>query len=330
MTPDDSDARRRRAADDPQRQAPTFSVVVPAYNAERTIGATLRSILGQTRTDFEIIAVDDGSSDGTAARVGELDDARIQLVRKQNAGVAEARNTGIALARGTFVSFLDADDVWLPGYLESMAVAFERQPDAGLAFTDAWVWDEAVHRFARRTIMSTGRPPDVVPDDPRQVCRRLLEANFVFTSATVRREMLDDVGGFQKIVSPSEDWELWLRIAAKGYRVVRAAPVLAVYRNRAGSLSSSREVMKAAERRVLEQLATYIHDEELSRVVEARLQSLARAEGTRVGDGDAVQGRERITRYLPASLRLRSYRLRVPWGVPASVVRLLQEPYGSS
>jgi GT2 family glycosyltransferase len=244
-----------------------FSIVIPAFNAQRTIGATLQSILLQTRTDFETIVVDDGSTDETAREVERVGGGRVQLICQTNSGVAAARNRGIAAARGDYISFLDADDVWLPEYLEATGAALERTPNTGLAFTDAWVWDEAVGRFGRQTAMASGHPPAEVPDDPREFFRILLEGNFVFTSTTVPSRVLVELGGYNQQVAPTEDWELWMRIAANGYRAIRAAPVLAVYRIQSGSLSSDREVMWNAKRRSFEAVSRYELDPELRALV---------------------------------------------------------------
>jgi glycosyltransferase involved in cell wall biosynthesis len=306
---------------------PTFSVVVPAFNAERTIAATMRSVLMQTRSDFELLVVDDGSTDATAERVeGLAGDPRVRLLRQENSGVAIARNTGIAAARGRYVSFLDSDDLWLPSYLETMGAALDAHDDAGFAFTDAWVWDEHVRRFARQTIMVTGNPPDVVPDDPRELFRLLLAGNFIYTSSTVRRAVLAEVGGFNGEVSPAEDWELWLRIAANGHRAIRAAPVLGVYRIRAGSLSSDRAVMRAAAKRLLEVVATEYG-------LEAELLALVRQRQATVDaqSSPPTSTRPRLLATLARPLaRLRSHRLRRPSGVPESVMRLLSESQDSS
>lgn len=302
---------------------PTFSVVVPAFNAERTIRATLQSVLDQTRSDFEVIVVDDGSTDRTTGRVMELaGDGRVRLVQQANAGVAAARNAGIGVARGRYVSFLDSDDLWLPRYLEMMGGALDARPDAALAFTDAWVWDENEGRFGRQTIMVTGNPPAVVPDDPQDLFRALLAGNFVYTSATVRRGVLADVGGFNGVVSPAEDWELWLRIVARGHRAIRSAPVLGVHRVRAGSLSSDRAVMETAARRLFDVLADeYGLDDELHRLVRERALAFDVAPNpSRGGAGTAP-----LARLARPVARLRSHRLRPPRGVTPSVLRLLRE-----
>src|SRR5436190_1570422 len=103
---------------------PQVSVIVPAFNAGRTISAALASVFAQTYRDFEVIVVDDGSTDDTAARIAEWGD-RVLYVRQPNGGPARARNTGIGRSRGRLVAFLDADDVWLPEKLERQVAYFD-------------------------------------------------------------------------------------------------------------------------------------------------------------------------------------------------------------
>jgi glycosyltransferase involved in cell wall biosynthesis len=214
---------------------PTFSVVIAAHDAARTIPATIRSVLAQTRQDFEIVVVDDGSVDDTEAALRRTtDDPRVRYLRQENRGPAAARNAGVEAARGPYVALLDSDDLWLPKYLESMAAAFAAEPEAALAYTDAWRLDEQRRRIFRKTTMSSQNPPIPPPRDTETLFRELLRRNFVYTSATVRRSTLAEVGGFTSLTR-SEDYELWLRIAAKGNIFVRADGVLAVYRDRPGS-----------------------------------------------------------------------------------------------
>src|SRR5437016_179026 len=107
---------------------PTFSVVMPALNAETTIGAAIRSVLAQTRTDFELLVVDDGSTDNTIDEVRRVADPRVRLLALKHRGVAVARNYAISEARARFVSMLDSDDLWLPSYLEVMGAALAGNP----------------------------------------------------------------------------------------------------------------------------------------------------------------------------------------------------------
>jgi glycosyltransferase involved in cell wall biosynthesis len=216
---------------------PSFSVVIAAHNAASTLPAAVRSVLNQTCQDFEIIVVDDGSIDDTRTALRRVTDRRVVYLRQDNLGPAAARNAGIEHAIGRYVSILDSDDLWLPQYLESMTKALEPDPLAAMAYTDAWRLDDETRRIYRRTIMSSQNPPDPPPNDPHTFLQALLERNFVYCSATVRRSILDEVGGFTPI-SRSEDYELWLRIAARRKRIVRAKGVLAIYRDRTGSRSA--------------------------------------------------------------------------------------------
>ena len=212
---------------------------MPAHNTGALIADAIRSVMGQTCQDFELIVVDDGSTDDTAARVRAFDgDPRIRLIQQPNRGPSAARNAGIARAHGEYVAMLDSDDIWLPQYLELMAAALDSDPAAGLAYTDAWVLDERTRRIRRTTMMHYQRPPAHPPADPQRFLRLLLDRNFVYTSVTVRRSVLGAVGGFDERLWAGEDWELWLRVVAAGHRPLRAADVLAIHRLRPGSLSA--------------------------------------------------------------------------------------------
>jgi GT2 family glycosyltransferase len=228
---------------------PTFTIAMPAYNSSRTIGAAIRSVLAQTRSDFELVVVDDGSSDDTTAQVARFEDERVRLVRQENSGPGAARNLAIIGGRGRYVSMLDSDDLWLPTYLESMAAVLDTHPDVGLAYTDAWVLDDATRRIRRTTAMHYQHPPRDPPRDPLEFLALLLKrGNFVFTSTTVRHTVLEQVGLFEAALKPAEDFGLWLRIVAGGFRAMRTPGNLAVYRKRPGSLSTNEAAILEGER----------------------------------------------------------------------------------
>lgn len=231
---------------------PTFSVVMPAYNAASTVAAAIESVQQQTRRDFELIVVDDGSTDATADVVQPyLDDARVRLIRQSNAGQAQARNAALAVASGSYISLLDSDDVWLPRYLEAMGKTLEDEPGAALAYTDAWVFHQDVGRIARRSAMQPAHPA-APPTDPPAFLRALLErGNFVFMGVTMRAEALAAVGVFRPGIDGSEDYELWLRLAAHGYRFVRCPETLVVYRRRPGQATSHVDAMRRSVGEVL-------------------------------------------------------------------------------
>ena len=216
---------------------PVVSVIVAAYNASRTVGETIRSVLAQTRQDFEIVVIDDGSTDDTASILAHwTTDPRIRLHRQENAGPAAARNAGIALARGDYVSMLDSDDLWLPCYLERMVQALQESPESGFAYTDAWALEQASGRIRRATAMSRQHPPErTLP--ATAFLEALIQRNFIFNAVTVRRGVLERVGGYDPKIPQAEDYELWLRCCAAGYSGVRVPGPLAIYRVHDGSLS---------------------------------------------------------------------------------------------
>jgi GT2 family glycosyltransferase len=219
---------------------PVFTVVMPAYNAAATIAPAIRSVLAQTRVDWELIVVDDGSTDDTVAQVTPfLSDPRIQLVPQENRGLSSARNTAIALARGRYISMLDSDDLWMPSYLDAMGRVLARDADVAFAHTDAWALDDATRRIRRSSTMSPQRPPNPPPSEPREFLALLLQRNFLYYGATIRRKVLEHVGLYDERLRRAEDYELWLRILAHGYRGERAHGLLAVRRERADSLSST-------------------------------------------------------------------------------------------
>jgi PST family polysaccharide transporter len=215
-------------------QPPTFSVVMPAHDTASTVGAAIASVLAQTRTDFELLVVDDASSDGTGDVVQSFtSDPRVRLLRRAEVGgPAAARNDAFAATRAPFVSMLDSDDLWLPRYLETIAVALAANPSAGLACAGHWMLEEPPGLIRRE-------PPQAgdfaLPAD--EFLLRLLRRNFVANSTvTVRRSALAECGGCDSSLSGAVDLDLWLRLAALGHGAVYVGRPLAVYRLRPGSI----------------------------------------------------------------------------------------------
>lgn len=131
----------------PSKKTPFFSVVIPVYNKKDYIRRTLKSVLGQSFRDLELIVVDDGSKDASPAIVRSIRDKRMKLIVQANAGVSAARNRGVAAARGKYLTFLDADDDWDPGYLEALKGLIDEFPGAGLYATNYWI-DNGVRKQA--------------------------------------------------------------------------------------------------------------------------------------------------------------------------------------
>lgn len=194
---------------------PSVSIVIPTYNAQAFIEETLHSVLAQTWPHFEVIVVDDGSSDRTCSLVEGMD-PRVRLVQQVRGGVCVARNHGLRLARAPFICFLDHDDVWHPAKLATQLKAFEEHPEAVLVHTDYVVWrPDAAGRFAPAASLLEDQP-DVAVDSPVSgwVYHHLLVDSFILTStAMLRTQDVRDIGGFDPALPYSEDWDLWLRLS---------------------------------------------------------------------------------------------------------------------
>jgi len=186
------------------------SVVIPCFDAADTIERALRSARAQTHRPLELIAVDDASRDATRDRLRALaaDDLRV-VALDRNVGVAEARNRGLALARGEYVAFLDADDEWLPEKLSVQIAALEQDASLALSTCDSLLVDVDGSATRHHTILRTASGPDA--------WRMLLRANFVPTPTVVtRRALLETVGGFDARLALGEDYDVWLKLAARG------------------------------------------------------------------------------------------------------------------
>jgi Glycosyl transferase family 2 len=265
---------------------PTVSVIVAAYQAAATIGAALDSAFLQTLPPYEVVVCDDGSTDDLEAALRPYRE-RIVLIRKENGGEASAKNAAARAASGDLVVILDADDVFLPERLEAIADMAAARPDLDIFTTDAVL--EVDGRPVRRCYTSSF--PFPVDDQRREILRR----NYVFGLAAVRRERLDEVGGFDESIRFTADWELWIRMILAGSRVAMCPEPLARYRLLRGSLSSQRARMlegrlatleTAARHPALEPADRAVVDETISR--HRRQLAIARArESLLEGRGDA-------------------------------------------
>lgn len=221
---------------------PYFSVVLPAYNAAQTVGEAIRSVLEQHFDDFELVLIDDGSSDDTLHRMlfyANRDD-RIRVVSRRNGGVSSARNLGIELARGRYIAFLDGDDQWRANKLLCHRRLHERQRDLAGSFA----------RIAFRPPAGRGMGParthSTVPSGTLTLEQVLGENPSCTTSnLVVLRAALCDSGGFDETISHAEDQELLARMIAGGYRLAGIDETLVDYRMSEGGLSSDLGAMLA-------------------------------------------------------------------------------------
>jgi hypothetical protein len=213
-----------------------FSIVIPLYNKAPYIANTVASALAQSFTDFEVIVVDDGSSDGGAELVEAMPDARLRLVRQPNAGVAAARNHGIALAQGEWVAFLDADDWHHPQHLANLLLAQASCPDADTVAADFVPVADTEGRWPMLWPIPPG-PPEVerITDLPL----RWMRGPSIFTSAVaVRRTRLAQMQPcFPPGESQGEDLDLWFRLAEQAPIALIHTPMVAYRVAVQGSLS---------------------------------------------------------------------------------------------
>ena len=212
---------------------PKVTVVVPAYNVSKYIQEALVSLEKQTFTDFEVLIVDDGSTDDTADIVQKFcqQDSRFKLLQKPNGGLSSARNYGIRHSRGEYIALLDGDDVYHKDKLATHVARLYSRDDVGLVYS------------ASRTIRDDGKPTFITlsgkPIHPNPLLA-LLCKNFVGhgSNAVFRRCLIDEVGGFDENLGSWEDVDLWLRIAAmQKWRFFREKRVLCYYRVRPSGLS---------------------------------------------------------------------------------------------
>lgn len=205
-------------------------MIVPAYNASKTVGRAVNSVLAQTFSDLELIVINDGSTDSTAEVVRSRRDERARCITIVNGGVAGARNRGLDLASGDFIAFLDADDAWRPEKLERQLDLIGQRPTAGLCFTSAELVDGGLRRIREEVAFSFTDFTEAL----------LKNGNVVTGSASstiVRRSVLERVGGFDPQLSQCADWDLWLRLSLATEFVVINEPLVQI-RKGPGTMSS--------------------------------------------------------------------------------------------
>ena len=212
-------------------EMPNISVIIPAYNVAPFIGETLDSVFQQTRRDFEVIVVNDGSTDDTAEKLAPYRD-RIVYIEQKNGGVMRARNAGLEASQGAFIAVVDGDDLWEPKFLEILAGMLDADPHLDAAYPNAWFFGSP--NFSGRLHQ------DVFPvAEPVDFDRVLRRECCVFGSLVFRRAVLDDVGAYDESLNGQggEDLELWLRMLSRGHRFGFTREPLVHYRWRHNSLS---------------------------------------------------------------------------------------------
>lgn len=224
-----------------------YSVVVPLYNKEHYILRTLRSVLAQTFDDYEVIVVDDGSTDQSLQVCETIKTDRIRVIHQSNKGVSAARNKGIALAAGEYICFLDADDIWHPDYLQNIDDIVQKYPQSDI-FVTAYrvIYNNGRKRESRRL----PQPDGCLPSYWETLGKGY---DFVWTSATtVRRDALLNAGGFREGERIGQDLDMWARLARNNPCVAYSSNVCVDY-NR-GAEANARSRVKIAY------AGAFIHD----------------------------------------------------------------------
>lgn len=211
---------------------PRVSVVIPAYNAERYLAATIDSALASTFDDLEVVVVNDGSKDGTQA-VAEAYGGRVRVINQPNAGMSPSRNRGIDSSDSEFIALLDSDDVWHPAKIAAQVRALQERPGHGFSFTEFVFWDGRTHPgFAAEP-----RTGAVDPAFDGWVYHRLIVTNWALPSSVLfRRSAWRELGPFLCDDYKTDDWEYLVR-ASHHYRYVRLAEPMVLYRQHPQSLS---------------------------------------------------------------------------------------------
>ena len=224
---------------------PQISVIMPAYNAEKTIRQSIESVLNQTFHDFELMVVNDGSTDSTLEIASSIRDERIKVLSYANGGPSAARNRGIAHARGEFIAFMDADDLWKANKLEAQLNALQANPKAGLAY--CWTdWIDPLGQPLNKGVY------DSVEGD---VFARLLLNNFIANGSNpmVRKSAFDKVGLFAEELDWGEDWEMWLRLA-EHYHFVAVRQPLVLHRRSNASHSANLVELEATSLQLIDRV----------------------------------------------------------------------------
>jgi glycosyltransferase involved in cell wall biosynthesis len=232
----DTPQERDRSIASPTR--PRVSVIIPCFNRSAPLREAVESVLAQTYRDFEILIIDDGSTDDTRATVENRfgGNPRIKYFHKNHGGPGPARNLGLRHAAGEYIAFLDSDDLWLPDKLEHQVRQLEEDSGAALSFTDAFMRDASPGRKTR--FQSHGFKGETT-------VKAIVESTFPLCTPAVviRRRVFDEIGNFDESLACAQDWDLWIRVLAVHRAAYLERPGL-VIRTGDDSISRTRALEK--------------------------------------------------------------------------------------
>lgn len=287
--------------------SPRASVVIPTYNRRHGVREAIDSVLAQTEGDFEVVVVDDGSTDGTADVVREqyAEEPRVVVLTKPNGGTASARNHGIEAARGQAIAFLDSDDLYLPTFLERQLAALDAHPDAAMAICDAKY--EGGWRPSWTTILARSPAPQAI----EQMC----DGAWALPIQLLVRADVAKALKFDLDIKIVEDTEFFFRYFLAGHRSVVVDEVLALYRKMDGGTDEAQKTTTSLPVRrerlaLLERYAEHARD---PRRHQARIErGWAKV---RMREGDRAAAR----RHLLAWWKLQPLQLNAPWHLVRSL-----------
>ena len=233
-------------------KTPTVSIIIPTYNQAQYLGRTIESVLAQSFKDYEIIVINDSSTDTTAQVLKTYPDERIRIkTMPTNLGPAVTRNVGLEMAQGEFIAFLDSDDLWYPEMLLTMIAYFKGHPGTDIVFGAYHYINEAGQRIG-----STGYPSKFRPKPGADLLPVLVVlGNIVHMSASmVRYRCFETYGSFDPSLKRSMDWELWIRMAANNCKIDMIDTVVACYRRHTSNITRVPHQMEKAARQVLDKV----------------------------------------------------------------------------
>lgn len=223
---------------------PAASVIIPCYNSAKYLGEAIESVLTQSWPDFEIIIIDDGSTDNTAYVSQSFCDPRVHYIYQENKGLSAARNTGIRHSSGKYIAFLDADDVFLPHKLEVQLAYLEKHPEVGLVAGGY----SRIDTEGRVLYEVKPAPGTVFPED------LLVRSSFPIHAALVRQTWVERVGCFDETLPAAEDWDFFCRLALLGCPMHWMDNTVCAYRFVPRAMSTDPERQTNAQLRVIEKI----------------------------------------------------------------------------